>query len=102
MSIFNLHSNALADYRDFVRSFFTMADDRAREFIERELAAPAASIAPGQPRLRPRLDCGQTGRARHVAPGKSANFPQRLGRAVLSPQHQVEAMDKAGRGEATS
>jgi hypothetical protein len=29
MSIFNLHSNVLADYRDFVRSFFTVADDRA-------------------------------------------------------------------------
>jgi hypothetical protein len=37
MSIFNLHSNVLADYRDFVRSFFTVSDDRAREFIDREL-----------------------------------------------------------------
>ena len=41
MSIFNLHSNVLADYRDFVRSFFSVADDRAREFIERELVAEA-------------------------------------------------------------
>jgi len=37
MSIFTLHSNVLADYRDYVRSFFTVADDRAREFIGREL-----------------------------------------------------------------
>lgn len=37
MSIFNLHSNVVADYRDFVRSFFSAADNRAREFIEREL-----------------------------------------------------------------
>src|SRR5258708_3697666 len=37
MGIFDLHFNVLADYRDFVRSFFTVADDRAREFIEREL-----------------------------------------------------------------
>ena len=36
MSIFNLHSTVLGDYRDFVRSFFTVADDRAREFIDRE------------------------------------------------------------------
>lgn len=37
MSIFNLHAKVLDDYRDFVRSFFSVADDRAREFIEREL-----------------------------------------------------------------
>ena len=32
MSIFNLHSNAVGDYRDFVRSFFSVADDRAVKF----------------------------------------------------------------------
>ena len=41
MSIFNLHSGVLDDYRDFVRSFFTVGDDRAREFIERELVREA-------------------------------------------------------------
>lgn len=41
MSIFSLHSNVLADYRDFVRSFFSVADDRAREFIDRELVEEA-------------------------------------------------------------
>src|ERR1035437_4949435 len=34
MSIFTLHSSVVEDYRDFVRSFFTVADDRAREFID--------------------------------------------------------------------
>ena len=37
MSIFTLHSTVVEDYRDFVRSFFTVADDRAREFIDHEL-----------------------------------------------------------------
>jgi len=37
VSIFNLHFSVLADYRDFVRSFFTVADVRAREFISRAL-----------------------------------------------------------------
>jgi len=37
MSIFNLHSNVLTDYRDSVRSFFSVVDDCAREFIGREL-----------------------------------------------------------------
>lgn len=37
MSIFNLHSSVVKDYRDFVRSFFPVADDRARAFIDHEL-----------------------------------------------------------------
>jgi len=42
MSIFNLHANVVGDYRDSVRSFFTVADDRAREFIERTLVEEQA------------------------------------------------------------
>lgn len=34
MSVFDLHAAVLADYRDYVRSFFAVADDRARAFIE--------------------------------------------------------------------
>ena len=30
MSIFDLHSAVLDDYRDFVRSFFIITDERAR------------------------------------------------------------------------
>jgi len=41
MSIFDLHTQVLADYRDFVRSFFTIADERARQFIEHELVEEA-------------------------------------------------------------
>ena len=41
MSVFDLHSSVLGDYRDFVRSFFTVADDRAREFVDRELLEEA-------------------------------------------------------------
>ncbi len=41
MSVFDLHSQVLADYRDFVRSFFTVADDRARDFVERALVEEA-------------------------------------------------------------
>src|ERR1035437_8761429 len=37
MSILPLHSSVVEDYRDFVRSFFTVADTRAREFIDHEL-----------------------------------------------------------------
>jgi Lhr-like helicase len=37
-SIFDLHGRVLGDYRDFVRSFFTIADPRARGFVEQAFA----------------------------------------------------------------
>ena len=37
VSIFNLHSAVLGDYHDFASSFFTVADARVREFVERSL-----------------------------------------------------------------
>jgi hypothetical protein len=55
VSIFSRHSNVLEDYRDFVRSLFSVTDDRAREFIERELVAEARLCAPC---LRGELMCG--------------------------------------------
>jgi hypothetical protein len=33
MNIFDLHAAVLADYRDFVRSFLLIADERARQFV---------------------------------------------------------------------
>jgi len=41
MSIFDLHSDVLADYRDFVRSFFLIADEPARAFVEKALIEDA-------------------------------------------------------------
>lgn len=57
MSIFDLHSAVLADYRCFVRSFFTIADDRARQFVDRSLIDEARlwpdfllQVSPSYPR----------------------------------------------------
>jgi hypothetical protein len=55
MSIFNLHSRVVADYRDFVRSFFTIADDRARQDVEQALVEEAGRCAE---RLRDILNRG--------------------------------------------
>jgi Lhr-like helicase len=41
MSIFDLHAQVLADYCDFVRSFFIVADERVRQFIEQALVEEA-------------------------------------------------------------
>ena len=37
MTIFELHQQVIADYRDFVRSFLLIADKRAQEFVDRAL-----------------------------------------------------------------
>ncbi|MCX8071914.1 MAG: hypothetical protein N3C12_05630 [Candidatus Binatia bacterium] len=37
MNIFDLHSFVITDYRDFVRSFFTIPDERARGFVDRAI-----------------------------------------------------------------
>lgn len=61
MSIFDLHSAVLTDYRDFVRSFFVVADARVREFVTRSLDEEAwlwpDSLA-SEPLLRPRGNGG--------------------------------------------
>ncbi len=36
-SIFELHKKIIDDYSDFVHSFIQIADERAREFIEKSL-----------------------------------------------------------------
>ena len=78
MSIFDLHSQVLADYRDFVRSFFTIADDRTREFVDRALDEEAQALArpalAGQPFLRPLGHGGRTGGWRLDPPGNRADL----------------------------
>src|SRR5437773_2379466 len=103
MSVFDLHSTVLADYRDFVRSFFTVADERAREFVERTLVEEA--------RLWPEF-------LLQVSPSyaRTATVDELSARGVLHAemarifrtpddhpfhlyQHQVEALDRKARGE---
>jgi hypothetical protein len=57
MSIFDLHSAVLADYRDFVRSFFMIADDMARAYVDQALVDEARlwpdfllQVSPSYPR----------------------------------------------------
>ena len=44
MSVITLNANGLADYRYFVRTFFRVADDRARQFIGREHVEQAPTL----------------------------------------------------------
>ena len=103
MSVFTLHSNVLADYRDFVRSFFTVADDRAREFIDRELVEQARlwpeallQVSPSYARVASVDELAD----RDVILREPAQiFRNDRGEPFVLYQHQVEAMERARRGE---
>src|ERR1035441_4744685 len=103
MSVFNLHSNVLADYRDFVRSFFTVADDRAREFIDRELVEQARlwpeallQVSPSYARVASVDELAD----RNVILRETAQiFRDDRGEPFHLYQHQVEAMERAARRE---
>jgi Lhr-like helicase len=124
MSIFTLHSTVVEDYRDFVRSFFSVADDRAREFIERELVQEARlwpeallQVSPSYARVASvdelaernviLRETAQIFRTERGSPfeilelnergGAQGEVPQ--GKPFYLYQHQVEAMDRAGRRE---
>jgi len=103
MSIFNLHSNVLDDYRDFVRSFFTVADDRAREFIDHELLDEARlwpeallQVSPSYARVASVDELAD----RNVILRETAQiFRNERGEPFFLYQHQVEAMERAARRE---
>ena len=102
MTIFDLHSAVVDDYRDFVRSFFTIADERTREFVERTLVEEAhlwpdflLQVSPSYERTETVVELAQRGmldvETAHIFSG-SDGAPFRLYR------HQVEALDKAWQG----
>jgi ATP-dependent helicase YprA (DUF1998 family) len=103
MSIFNLHASVLDDYRDFVRSFFSVADDRAREFIERTLVEeqalwpePMVQVSPSYARAASVDDLAACG---VLLPETAQIFRNDRGEPFYLYQHQFEALDRASRRE---
>jgi Lhr-like helicase len=103
MSIFNLHSNVIGDYRDFVRSFFSVDDDRARDFIERELVTEARlwpeallQVSPSYARVASVDDLARRG----VLLQETAQiFRNDRGEPFHLYEHQVGALERASRRE---
>lgn len=103
MSIFDLHASVLADYRDFVRSFFTVADDRAREFVERALVEEARlwpefllQVSPSYARTATVDELAARG-ILHEETARIFRTPD--GHPFHLYQHQVEALEQARRGQ---
>jgi ATP-dependent helicase YprA (DUF1998 family) len=103
MSIFDLHAHVLADYRDFVRSFFTIADDRARQYVEQALITEARlwpdfplQVSPSYARAATVDNLAAQG-VLHEETARIFRTP--AGTPFHLYQHQIEALEKARRGE---
>ena len=102
MTIFDLHATVLGDYRDFVRSFFTIADERAREFVDRTLVEEAhlwpdflLQVSPSYERAEAVDELARRG----VLDAETARiFSRPDGAPFRLYRHQVEALDKAREG----
>jgi ATP-dependent helicase YprA (DUF1998 family) len=99
MSIFDLHAQVLADYRDFVRSFFIITDERVRQFVEHALDEEAQlwpdfllQVSPAYARPAT-VDELAMQNVLHETTARIFRTPE--GNPSHLYQHQIEAFDKA-------
>lgn len=102
MSIFELHRKTIEDYRDFVRSFIQIADERIRQYVERALDAQSALWPDFLLQLSPAFAQGPTvdelaGQGL-IHPTTAEIFRTSQGRPFRLYRHQAEAIELAGRG----
>ena len=103
MSIFELHRAALEDYKDFVHSFILIADERAREFVDRALREeehlwpePLVQLSPAYKRDATVEELAARGT---LHPETAEIFRTPEGDTYRLYKHQVEAIEKACAGE---
>jgi hypothetical protein len=103
MNIFDLHASVIGDYRDFVRSFFTVADERARAFVEQALDAEARlwpdfllQVSPSYERAATVDDLAAAGK---IDRETARIFRTQDGAAFHLYRHQVEALERASAGD---
>ena len=103
MSVFSLHSAVLDDYRDFVRSFLVIADEHARQFVERSLDEESRlwpdfllQVSPSYPRSATVDELAR----RETLPEETGRiFRTSDGHGFHLYQHPVEPIERARRGE---
>ncbi len=102
-TIFDLYAAVLTDYRDFVRSFLSISDERVRKFVEQVLEDeamlwpdPLVQISPGYATSATVDELARQG----IITGESAHiFRTAEGKPFLLYRHQEEAIRKARNGE---
>ncbi len=102
MNVFDLHSQVIADYRDFVRSFFLIADDRVRAYVDQALDEESRlwpdfllQVSPSYARAATVADLV----AQRVLHAETARiFCTPAGQPFHLYRHQLEALDQARAG----
>ncbi|MFS8779863.1 DEAD/DEAH box helicase [Synechococcus sp. W55.1] len=102
-TIFDLHATVLDDYRDFVRSFFLIGDQRAQAFVNQALEEgihlwpePLIQLSPV---YVPGPTVDELAEAGRIAQETARIFRFEDGRPFRLYRHQEEAIEKALAGE---
>jgi ATP-dependent helicase YprA (DUF1998 family) len=103
MTIFNLHAAVLSDYRNLVRSFVTVADERIRTFLDQALVEEQRlwpefllQVSPSYVRSATVDELAVRG----ILHAETARiFRTAEGKPFHLYRHQVEALEKARAGE---
>ncbi|GAB4495769.1 MAG: DEAD/DEAH box helicase [Anaerolineales bacterium] len=103
MTIFDLHAAVLNEYRDFVRSFIQIADERIRAFVNHELDNTMRlwpdfllQVSPAYERTANVDELAQSG---SLHPETARIFRSPHGAPYTLYRHQQQALEKARRGE---
>lgn len=103
MSVFDLHSQVIADYRDFVRSFFVIADERIQGFVDRSLDEEGRlwpefllQVSPSYAREATVDDLAASG---VLHPETARIFRTPAGQPFHLYRHQLEALNTARTGQ---
>jgi len=99
MSIFNLHRFVLTDYQNFVRSYFTISEERARRFFERALfeentlwPEPLLQLSPSYARS---VSVDELAARETITTETAAMFQTASGSPFYLYQHQLEALERS-------
>lgn len=103
MSIFDLHAALLCDYRDFVRSFLLIRDDRVQAFVDKALDEEARLWPDFLVQLSPSYGHGPTvdalARQGEILAETARIFRTPEGSPFHLDQHQAEALAQARQGK---
>lgn len=103
MNVFDLHREVLGDYRDFVRSFLVIADERARKFVDQALEEEARLWPDFLVQVSPSYAAGVTVKQLAlegaISSETAAIFQRPDGNSFTLYRHQEQAIAKALAGE---
>jgi ATP-dependent helicase YprA (DUF1998 family) len=99
MSVFDLHASVVRDYRRYVQSFLSIADDRIRQFVETKLLQENVFWPDALLQLNPSYQLAQSvddlAAAGTLAPATANIFRTRSGSPIQLYQHQCDAISRA-------